>query len=119
MFANKYISQAPIVYVDGYFYIIGGYTDVNDYDKTIGRLDATSMIWSKSGDLVKGRSGHNAVYDGSNLIVVGGINGQYKTEKCVISNGQVSCTAQNPTLENYLYYPELFLVPVDYCKTIS
>ena len=75
---NDYICRAPIVYVDGYFYIIGGYTDVNDYDKTIGRLDATSMIWSKSGDLVNGRYGHNAIYDGSSLIVVGGYGSSLK-----------------------------------------
>ena len=118
MSVNKYISFAPIVYVDGYFYVIGGYIDDKQYDKTIARLDASSMTWSKSGDLVNGRRGHNAIYDGSSLIVVGGDTGLLQTEKCVISNGQVSCTSQNPTLENYTLYPELFLVPVDYCKTL-
>ena len=111
----------PIVYVNGFYYVIGGYTDVNKYDKTIGRLNADTMTWSKSGDLVNGRRGHNAIYDGSSLIVDGGYAGDdiaLKTEKCVISNGHVSCSSQNPELKNYSYYPELFLVPIDYCKTL-
>ena len=106
----------PVVYADGYFYVIGG-RDANTDDKTIGRLDATTMVWSKSGELVNGRWGHNAIYNGSNLIVVGGNSISYKTENCVISNNQVSCTAQNPSLTNYSLYPELFLVPVGFCKT--
>ena len=76
------------------------------------------MNWSKLGDLVNGRRGHNAIYDGSSLIVVGGYPGSLKTEKCVISNGHVSCSSQNPELEGNGYYPELFLVPVNYCKTM-
>ena len=113
---NKYIAWTPIVFIDGCFFVIGGRTDVSQNDKTIGRLDATTMVWSKSGNLVNGRHGHNAIYDGSSLIVVGG-SGTLKTEKCTISNDQVSCTAQNPALKDYVYYPELFFVPFDFCKT--
>ena len=119
MIVSEYIVQAPVVYVDGYFYVIGGETSGNKYYKTIGRLDASKMIWSKSGELVQGRHGHNAIYDGSSLIVVGGYNGVRRTEKCVISNNQVSCKAQNPDLASYYVYPELFLVPFDFCKTAT
>ena len=70
--------------------------------------------------------GHNAIYDGTNLIVVGGITfvdsdarQLMKTEKCVISDNQVNCSTQNPKLQDYKFYPELFMVPVDYCKTVS
>ena len=86
--------------------------------KTIGRFEAIQRVWSKSGELKRGRYGHNAIYDGSSLIVVGG-EGIYKTERCEISNGQTTCTAQNPELNKYAYYPELFLVPVNFCKTLS
>ena len=75
------------------------------------------MTWSKSGDLVNGRNRHNAIYDGSSLLVIGGTDSR-KTEKCVVSNGQVSCSSQNPELTDYYSYTELFLVPVDYCKTL-
>ena len=86
--------------------------------KTIGRFDSTRRVWLKSGELVNGRRGHNAIYDGSSLIVIGG-NGRYKTERCELSNGQTTCTAQSPKLRDYAYYPELFLVPVNFCKTVS
>ena len=76
------------------------------------------MVWSKAGNLVNGRYAHNAIFDGSNLIVVGGMTGSLKTEKCVISKDHVSCTAQNPALEDYAYYPELVLVQADFCKTL-
>ena len=97
--------------------MIGGYVDGYS-GKTIGRFDATRRAWSKSGELINRRYGHNAIYDGSSLIVVGGIYDQ-KTERCEISNGQVTCTAQNPELYDYTNYPELFLVPVNFCKTLS
>ena len=117
MIINKYIARAPIVFADGYFYVFGGESDTSYFEKTIGRLDAWTRAWSKAGDLVTGRQGHNAIYDGSSLIVIGSNSGPMKTEKCVVSNGKVSCRLQNPDLGDYCYYPELFLVPVDFCKT--
>ena len=98
-------------------YVIGGFVDA-DKSKTIGRFDATRRVWSKSGELISGRNFHNAIYDGSSLIVVGGWDTQ-KTERCEIYSDQITCTAQNPELNYYEAYPELFLVPVDFCKTLS
>ena len=105
------------MFIEDSFYVIGGRVDGDD-SKTVGRFDATRRVWSKSGELINGRWGHNAIYDGSSLIVVGG-DGLYKTERCEISNGQTTCTAQNPELYNYVSYPELFLVPVNFCKLLS
>ena len=73
------------------------------------------MIWTKAGELVTARHGHNAIYDGSTVLIVGG-NGTKKTEKCTITNNQMTCTEQTPELTNYFVYPELFLVPANYCK---
>ena len=115
--AERYIAYAPIVYIRDSFYLIGGNV-YGDDSKTIGRFDATRRVWSNSGELINKRSGNNAIYDGSSLIVIGG-NGRYKTERCEISNGKVTCTAQTPELNNYVYYPELFLVQVNFCKTLS
>ena len=64
-----------------------------------------------------GRHAHNAIYDGSTVLVVGG-NGTFKTEKCTISNNQMNCTEQNPQLSSYAYYPEMFMVSTDYCKSL-
>ena len=115
---DKFIYRAPIIYVEGFFYVSGGESDAESYVTTIGRLDAITMQWSKAGDLVYARRSHNVIYEGSSLVVVGGLPDLLRTEKCTISNDQVSCTAQNPSLENYAAYPELFLVPVGYCKTL-
>ena len=79
------------------------------------------MIWSKAGELVTGRYGHNVIYDGSSVLVIGGSgrNDTMMTEKCTISNNQMTCTEQNPELTKYKFWPELFLVSVDYCKSLS
>ena len=75
----------------------------------------TTRKWTNAGDLVTGRSEHNVIYDGSYLLVIGGY-GNKASERCAITNGQVACTSQMPELTNYSYYPELYLVPVGYCK---
>ena len=109
------ISNAPIVFIDGGFYVVGGYPS----SKTqIARLDASTMIWTDAGALVTGRFYHNAIYDGASLIVVGG-DGTKKTEVCNLSNGIFSCVEQNPELSEYYGYPELFLVAENFCKELS
>ena len=85
--------------------------------KTVGRFDSTRKVWSKSGELTSERWSHYAIYDGSTMIVVGG-DGSRKTERCEISDGQVTCTPQNHKLYRYEFNPELFLVSVDFCKTL-
>ena len=90
----------------------------NSYNKIIGRLDAVTNIWSNVGSLVTPRNGHNAIFTGAEILIVGG-NGKLKTEKCIESNGRWTCTEQNPVLEDYNLYPELMMVPDDFCKTIS
>ena len=99
--------------------MIGGHTWSADYSKTIAKLDSTSFEWTKAGDLITGREGHNAIFDGTDLIVVGGDDGDpVKTEKCSIAEGQVTCVEQDPLLYDYIYYPELFLVQEGFCKEL-
>ena len=97
--------------------MIGGQTDKSENDSTIGKLDSNSN-WSKAGELSTGRYGHAAIYDGNFMLVVGGWNNDYKTEKCAFSSGGITCTEQNPSLDYYSDYPELFLVPADFCKSL-
>ena len=84
------------------------------------------MIWSQVGDLLSPRQRHNAIYDGSKLIIIGGDNTESSlnpsheslpTENCNIIDGQVLCSEQNPILAQYDLYPELFLVPDNFCKS--
>lgn len=111
------IHYAQIIHLSGAFYVIGDYS--GSHVSTIGRFDLTTRKWTKAGDLVTGRAGHNIIYDGNYLLVIGGYPGNNEpvmSEKCSITNGQVTCTSQPPELTNYSYYPELYLVQTGYCK---
>ena len=81
----------------------------------ITRMDLDGK-WTLAGELNQYNMGQNVIYDGEYLIVIGGGAGTRQTEKCSILDGLVSCTSQAPELENYFRYPELFLVPNDFCK---
>ena len=90
------------------------------YSDTIGRFDITMRKWSKAGHLVIGRDGHNVIYDGQFMLVIGGgskpLDNAMMTEKCSVSGGQVTCVTQTPELTGYRDYPEVFLVPAGFCK---
>ena len=79
-------------------------------------MDATTKIWSKVGDLTSPRSGHNVIFDGAHFLVIGGAGTRLKTEKCTLVNGQMTCAEQNPELTKFAFYPELYLVPLDFCE---
>ena len=97
--------------------MFGGYVD--DYSSnTISRLDASTLTWTKAGELNYARDGHGAIYNGERIIVAGG-HGNYKTESCSIEeNGVVNCIEQAPTLFYYWRYPEMYLVDDAFCKDI-
>ena len=96
------LSYAPIIYLSDAFYVIGGWSGRKE--STIGRFDLTTRQWTKSGDLVSGRRGHNVIYDGNYLLVIGG-DGNLMSRKCSIENGQVACISQTPELNKYSGYP--------------
>ena len=62
--------------------MFGGWSDEQDTsldtEKTIGRLDIQTRKWANVGNLVNGRVGHNAIYDGNFFLVVGGGYGNIK-----------------------------------------
>ena len=100
--------------------MFGGSTDKSFYEKQIGKLDANS-VWSKVGDLNEGRLGHNVIFDGTYALIVGGDTGidvNLSTEKCSFTSDGISCASQSPSLYRYSFYPELFMVPFDYCKSL-
>ena len=110
--------------MSGSFFLFGGSSDANSYEKTIGRLDITTRKWSNAGSLVTARRGHNAIYDGLNVLVVGGYPGgsnyhsSLKIETCKVADNRVTCTSQVPQLADYYHYPELFLVTKNFCKEL-
>ena len=82
----------------------------------IGRLDASERTWSLAGSLNHGRYGHGVIFDGRQLLVVGGDNGggKLKTENCIPHGKTVYCTTQGRGIDGYAYYPELGLVADNY-----
>ena len=115
--ADQDISYAPIVYHSGAFYIVGGFINGGTKSKIIGRLDASTLTWTKAGELNLARDGHGAIFNGEKLIVAGGrLN--IKNEACKIDNGLVTCIEQAPNLYHYWVYPEMYLVADSYCKNI-
>ena len=116
------VSYAPVVFAEGAFYVIGGWLSSTSRGTTIAKLDSTSYKWFNSGDLLTGRRYHNAIFDGSNIMVVGGYTLSdvlLKTEKCTIAGDKVNCVEQDPSIYDYVHYPELFLVEEGYCKKLS
>ena len=84
----------------------------------IARLDENNH-WSKAGVLQEARHAHGAINVENNIIVIGGGREKFQTEKCKILNETVSCVSQEPTLNNYGWYPELYLVSDTYCNIQS
>ena len=105
----------PVLYLEEAYYVFSGYGG----DAAIGRMDDSGQ-WTKAGELNQARWGHNAIFDGQNIIVVGGNNpgGNYPkdTERCRLQNDTITCTTQEPTLDVYWAHPELFLVSDEFCK---
>ena len=82
--------------------------------KNVGQLDALTHQWSLVGKLQYSRGAHGVIYEGSSFLVVGG-DGVRKTEKCVLNGTAMTCTEQqSPALDNYKYFPALFLTVDNY-----
>ena len=113
---NQYIDSAPIIYHSNAFYVIG-YVD-GEESNIIGRLDESTLHWTKAGELNYGRRAGGAIINGERMIVAGGWSDKI-TESCAVNeNGVINCTEQAPTLDNYYQYPEMYLVDHAFCKDI-
>merc|ERR1719285_447850 len=113
-YATNTVYRAPIIYVDA-FYVFGGWDQGGQGAlEAIGRLDSNNN-WSLAGNLNTARRGHGAIYLDNSFLVVGG-EGNLQSEKCDLDRGTVSCTSQEPSLNSYYSYPELYLVSNDYCQ---
>ena len=75
----------------------------------------------KVGTLINGRRDHGAIFDGEKFLVIGGdIGGNpVKNEVCTLSGSTMTCVEQSSSLDNYAYYPELFLVAEDFGKDLQ
>ena len=124
--AGDLIGKAPLIYHEKSFFHFGGYSFDEAsggwyVERRIGRMDLDGQ-WTDAGKMNQARYGHNVIYNGFFIMVIGGrsednyFRGEVQTERCSIINGSFSCFSQTPELKDYFGYPELFLVPDDFCK---
>ena len=102
-----------MVHVEKSFFYFGGYDDHKM--SIISKFDSTTRQWSNLGKLLTDRRDHGVIFDGKYFIVVAG--SYFRTETCELKGSSISCTHRsNQDLDDYQRYPELFLVPGDFCK---
>ena len=96
------------------FYVFGGLERRSGEEiQTIAKFDGK---WSEAGRLKVGRYAHSAILFGSSsVLVVGGV-GNRQVERCTLFDGEFDCINKEPRLDNWSYYPEMFLVHPSFCK---
>ena len=104
------------------FYSVGGYltTGSGRYTKNftpIGRLNNETGTWTKVGQLLTARYGGSATFDGTSLLVIGGV-GTVPIEKCDFFHEYLVCKSQAQKTTGYYYNPPLFFVQNEFstCK---
>ena len=112
------IGIAPIVYIQGDFYVFGGETNdcfirpgIGDWrcnyqsTKSIKRFSLSSRRWYSAGKMSQSKKGHNIIPISSDTVLVAG----GYTNKCRLSltSQSFDCSKQKPETE-YTNYPELF-----------
>ena len=122
--SSQYYSYAVVYHQESFIYFGGSRDGRENGNSVIAKYDPTRPLkWSSIGSLVSRRYGNGAVFDGNYFLVVGGKRtyddrDPIKTEKCTLNGSTMTCQEQQPELEKYVKYPELFLVAEDYCKNI-
>ena len=86
----------------------------------VASFDTKSRQWKKLGHLNQARYGNGVIVRQGQFVVVGGIGNSNSeklrsTERCYFENESIQCTTTEPVLDVYYQYPELMLVPEDYC----
>ena len=118
-------SQAPVIsYKNGFIYF-GGRIYV---DKIVDKLENAKIDqifhlsqeykWEQIGRLSNARYGHSVAEFNGDLLIIGGFSNYFlKTEKCTFTEGKnLECKGQEPSLKNYVMWPELMKVGPNYCE---
>ena len=109
------ICRQAVIFHERSFYVFGGANAlVNDRTDKIVRLNTATLLWSQVRNLVTPRRAHAVAFDGLYFLVVGGRDTN-PTEKCSLTSNRITCVSQVPTLTDYSYYPELFMVNESFC----
>ena len=86
----------------------------------ISKFSQRGKNWIQVGNLNVKRRGHAAIFDGVELVVIGG-NEAHSIEHCTQSNGIFDCLiteqARAYDFTNYVFYPELAIIDEEFCGT--
>ena len=95
------------------FYVFGGLERRSGEEiSTIAKFDG---VWSRAGRLNTGRYAHSAILFGTNSVLALGGVGNRKVERCTLFGGEFECINKEPNLNDWSYYPELFLISPSFC----
>ena len=103
-------SYAVIFHASTHYYF-GGISSYGALD-SIFALEENTWTWSKRGSMNSKRYAHGVILLEEKIMVVGG-DGKKKNEACVLNNGQFSCTKFTTLLNDYAYYPVLYVLDED------
>ena len=96
--------------------IIGGGCQ-SEYSPRIAKY--TLDKWTEVGNLQKARNGIRAILNDNRMYVVGGagVPFEFRTEIWSLdeNDNTVNMKLAEPKLREYKYYPELFVVPSNFC----
>ena len=96
--------------------MFGGKVDW-DQREIIASLSTETKQWKKVGKLNQSRSGHSVILHQGAFVNVGGYpNWLHGTERCELDGDSVICTTVDPYLAEYKFWPEMMIVPSDYCE---
>ena len=125
---GEYINEVAPIYHENNYYVFGNYGE--ETDTNIGRLSCSTWTWDLIGHLKVivdwlifnfsritqiGRGSHGVIYTQSAFLMIGGA-GTRQSEHCLLDGDSVTCTAQDPELTDYYYYPRLVFVEENFCK---
>ena len=107
---------------NGFYYFGGNSGDSFGTLEKINCLDSKTFLWSTVGALLEKRQKNNVIEVQGQFLILGGeikkdgLLGTVQTEKCVFEETKLQCSEQDPLLENYSNFPELFHISEDYCR---
>ena len=115
------IQGFELITLNNYFILFGGaYKNKQSpgYSASaiIAKFDPNLNQWTKKGTLQAVRHGLGVIEFDKKFLVMGG-RGDKRSEICEFGkNETIVCTPREPTMDGFLYYPEMMIVSSDYDK---
>ena len=88
----------------------------------IAAFNTVTKTWKKSGYMYSERHYHGVVYHQNEFLTIGGwsyvddaVDYKLRVGICTLQGDEITCDIVEPDIEYYMDYPEIMLVPYDYC----